>query len=190
MTPTLSPGFSEPVADTQRCFRAVLDAMARPGRISRVGGVAPPASLCVAAGAVALTLVDAETSLWLDPAAAACGPWIAFHTGAMLRPIGQADFVLALSLPDFDALRGGTHDAPETSATVILQVASLSSGHTWRLTGPGLREPTLLSVDGLPADFGARWRRNRALFPCGVDLVLCAGDALTALPRTVQIEET
>jgi alpha-D-ribose 1-methylphosphonate 5-triphosphate synthase subunit PhnH len=33
------------------------------------------------------------------------------------------------------------------------------------------------------------WRRNHALFPRGVDLILCAGDKLTALPRTVAIEE-
>jgi alpha-D-ribose 1-methylphosphonate 5-triphosphate synthase subunit PhnH len=46
-----------------------------------------------------------------------------------------------------------------------------------------------LTVDGLPRDFVSIWRRNHALFPCGIDLVLCAGDRLTALPRTVTVEE-
>jgi alpha-D-ribose 1-methylphosphonate 5-triphosphate synthase subunit PhnH len=44
-------------------------------------------------------------------------------------------------------------------------------------------------VDGLPHDFAARWAANRALFPRGVDLVLCADDTLVALPRTTQISE-
>ena len=78
---------------------------------------------------------------------------------------------------------------PETSATVILQVASLTAGRRFVLEGPGLREPTDLRVDGLPADFAAIWQRNHALFPRGIDLILCAGDRLTALPRSVTVKE-
>ena len=41
---------------------------------------------------------------------------------------------------------------------------------------------------GLPANFAAMWQSNHALFPRGVDLVLCAGATVTALPRSVSIE--
>jgi alpha-D-ribose 1-methylphosphonate 5-triphosphate synthase subunit PhnH len=34
------------------------------------------------------------------------------------------------------------------------------------------------------------WRRNHSLYPRGLDLVLCAGTTLAALPRSVAIEET
>jgi alpha-D-ribose 1-methylphosphonate 5-triphosphate synthase subunit PhnH len=168
----------------------VLDAMARPGHVHEVSGVTAPRPLCSAAGAILLTLVDHETRLWLDPAAHATRPWLAFHTGAPVVPaIDQAMFAMALSLPDLPALPPGTDEVPESSATVILQVQSLSSGVRFVLSGPGLREPAELAVDGLPGDFAAIWARNHALFPRGIDLVLCAGDHLAALPRSVTLRQ-
>jgi alpha-D-ribose 1-methylphosphonate 5-triphosphate synthase subunit PhnH len=186
MTNDLSPGFADPVAGAHACFRAVLDAMARPGRIHAVTGVSAPAPLCHAAAAVLLTLVDHETPLWLDPDAAAARAWIAFHTGASFD---GAAFVLALSLPDLATLPNGTDEMPETSVTVILQVSALGSGKLFMLEGPGLRCPMELRVDGLPADFVSVWKRNHALFPRGVDLILCAGLNLAALPRSVTVSE-
>ena len=186
----LSPGFADPVGDAQSCFRTVLDAMAHPGRVGRVGGVVPPSPLGAATAAVLLSLVDHETRLWLDPGSAGAAGWIAFHTGApRVSAMAEASFVLALDLPALSALNPGGHETPEASTTVILQVASLSVGRRYRLSGPGLREPALFTADGLPADFVTQWRANRALFPLGVDLILCAGNDLAALPRTVTIED-
>ena len=186
----LTPGFAEPVTDAQRTFRAVLDAMAHPGASYTVAPLVPPAPLNPAASAVLLTLVDHETPLWLDPAADAAAHWIAFHTGATrTADAAAASFVLALSMPDLATLSAGADEAPETSATVILQVAAFGGGRRLRLAGPGLRVPAVVAVDGLPADFVAHWRRNRALFPRGVDLILCAGDRVAALPRSVSVEE-
>jgi alpha-D-ribose 1-methylphosphonate 5-triphosphate synthase subunit PhnH len=192
MTFALTPGFAEPVGHAQSCFRLLLDAMARPGHVHAVGGVAAPAPLCDSAAAVVLTLLDHETPVWLDPEVSAVRDWLAFHTGAPMadNPAG-AVFALALSLRPLvlTALPTGTDEAPETSATVILQVASLTSGRRFVLAGPGLREPALLAVDGLPADFAEVWRHNHALFPCGIDLILCAADKLAALPRSVTVRE-
>lgn len=190
MNNTLTPGFADPGADAQSCFRKVLDAMARPGTVHQVHGAVPPEPLCTAAGAVLLTLVDHEASLWLDPAADSARAWIAFHTGApIVETMATAMFALALSLPDLMDLPGGTDEMPEASATAILQVASLSSGGRLRLSGPGLRQPATLAVDGLPAGFAAIWADNHARFPRGVDLILCAGDNLAALPRSVAVTE-
>ena len=190
MNETLTAGFADPVAGAQQCFRAVLDAMARPGCIGTVGGVAPPAPLCVASAAVLLTLTDHETPLWLDPAAAAARHWIAFHCGAPeANGTGNANFALALGMPDLAHFPAGTHEGPETSATVIVQLPSLTGGVALRLRGPGIETSRLLAPVGLPPDFPAFWRRNRGLFPAGIDLILCAGADLAALPRTVQVEE-
>ena len=37
--------------------------------------------------------------------------------------------------------------------------------------------------------FVQEWAANHAMFPRGVDLILCAGNRLAALPRSVRIEE-
>lgn len=190
MSQDLSPGFADPVADAQGCFRVVLDAMSHPGQCYAVNGASGPPPLCPAASALLLTLVDHETPLWLDPAASDTRGWISFHTGAPIAATpGQALFALALDLPDLATLPAGTDEAPETSATIILQVASLQTGQRYRLQGPGLRQPGLLLADGLPAGFAAIWQRNHAQFPRGIDLILCAGNQLAALPRSVTVTD-
>jgi alpha-D-ribose 1-methylphosphonate 5-triphosphate synthase subunit PhnH len=189
MSKDLVSGFADPVTDAQACFRALLDAMARPGVVHAVRGVSAPAPLCNAAAGVLLTLIDHETPLWLDPSAAAARAWIAFHTGAPIEPVERAAFAMALSLPDLAELPNGSDEMPETSTTVILQIASLTEGRHFVLEGPGLRAPTDLRADGLPADFAAIWEGNHGLFPRGIDLILCAGDTLAALPRSVTVRE-
>ena len=189
MSTELSPGFADTVADAQSCFRSVLNAMARPGQIHTVSGVSAPAPLCDAAAAVLLTLADHETPLWLDPAAAQAAVWITFHTGAPTVPPAQATFAMALTLPDLADLSVGTDEMPETSATIILQVASLTTGQRFVLEGPGLREPKIIAIDGLPPDFIAIWQQNHARYPLGIDLILCAGNQLTALPRSVTVKD-
>ena len=151
-------------------------------------GLTPPAPLAPATAAVLLTLVDAETPISLAPDLMAAAEWIAFHCGASVTE-AAAEFVVATSLPALGALDAGSDEAPEASATLILQVAALGEGTPLRLAGPGLREPATLRVLGLGAGFVAAWADNHALFPRGVDLVLCAGETVTALPRTVAITE-
>jgi alpha-D-ribose 1-methylphosphonate 5-triphosphate synthase subunit PhnH len=185
------PGFADSVGEAQATFRAVLDAMARPGRLHQAGErLSAPAPLDRATAAVLLTLVDNETPLWLDSAAQPAGDWLAFHCGAAILPTpDKATFAAALSLPDLATLPAGTHEAPEDSATLIVQIAALGTGARYRLSGPGLREPALLAACGLPVDFAMTWQRNHARYPLGVDIILCAGTTLAALPRSVCIEE-
>lgn len=187
----LTPGFGEPVADAQACFRALLDAMSRPGSVRRVpAGLRPPAPLVPAAAAAVLALADAATPVWTDacPDAAA---WLAFHAGCPpAASPGDAVFVLACGAPPpLDALAQGTDEEPHRSATLVVQVAALEEGRGWRLTGPGIETEQRLRVSGLPAGFAARWAANRAAFPRGVDVILCAGRDVAALPRTTAIEE-
>ena len=186
----LDPGFADPVAGAQACFRALLDAMARPGQVHEAGAdLSPPPPFDPAAAASLLTLLDADTALWLDEDAGAAWPWLAFHCGAVRADsIETAAFACALTMPRLDTLALGTDAEPERSATLILQVAALGTGSAYTLSGPGLAHPARLCVAGLPGDFPAQWAANRALYPRGVDLILCAGAHLCALPRSVHVE--
>ncbi len=187
----LSPGLADPVLDAQASFRAILEAMSRPGRIQRIEArITPPAPLCTAAGAALLSLADADTPLWLD-AGDTVAEWLRFHCGAPItRDIGAARFALACSAaPSLETLDVGTDEDPQLGATLILQVAGLVAGDGWRLTGPGIQHEHRLRVLGAPADFAAAWVRNHALFPRGVDVLLCAGDSIAALPRSITIAE-
>lgn len=187
----LTPGFADPVLDAQASFRAILEAMSRPGRIQRMDArITPPTPLCSAAGAALLSLADADTPLWLD-AGDTVGEWLRFHCGAPITPdIGAARFVVACgAAPSLDSLDIGTDEDPQLGATLILQVAGLVAGDGWRLTGPGIQYEHRLRVLGAPADFVAAWARNQALFPRGIDVLLCVGDRIAALPRSVMIAE-
>lgn len=185
------PGFADPVAGAQSTFRAVLDAMARPGTIHELPpGLTPPAPLASATAAVLLALADGETPLHIAPDCAAATDWLVFHCG--ITPCAdpaRAAFVLATALPDLATLATGSDEAPQDSATVILQVAALGTGPALVLSGPGLKAPTEFRCTGLPPGFAASWAANRALFPRGVDLILCEGARLAALPRSLTIRE-
>ncbi|HWX51331.1 MAG TPA: phosphonate C-P lyase system protein PhnH [Roseomonas sp.] len=187
----MRPGFSDLVLDGQSCFRAVLEAMSRPGRVQQLDlRLEPPAPLGTAAAAVLLTLVDSETPLWLD-AGTEAESWARFHCGCQIATApSEAAFALATGTPPaLAALPQGTDEEPEAGATLILQVAGLEAGHGWRLRGPGIQSEHRLHVAGAPLGFLTAWTAQRGLYPRGVDVILCAGDRIAALPRGIQIEE-
>ena len=104
----------------------------------------------------------------------------------------RRDAVIALATSILPAVAGfalGTEEEPQRGATLIVQVPSLLDVRGWRLTGPGIESMRWLNVAGLPVGFLAQWNQNRAAFPCGMDLILCCGERLAALPRTVRIVE-
>jgi alpha-D-ribose 1-methylphosphonate 5-triphosphate synthase subunit PhnH len=191
----LAPGFSDPVLASQAVFRTVMEAMARPGSVAAVdAAVTPPAPLGIAAAAVALTLLDFETPVWLDPALAAAsdiGDWLKFHTGAPLTADpGAAAFAFIedpARMPDFDSFCQGSVEYPDRSTTLVLQVAHLSEGDGFRLSGPGINGARMLSAAPLAPGFADRMAANRALFPRGVDIILTCGRLLAGLPRSIHL---
>jgi len=190
----IAPGFAEPTADSQAAFRRVMDAVARPGTIQDLSDAPEaPKGLDAAAGAVALTLFDFETPVWLDPTLRG-GPvedWIRFHCGCPLTTSpGAAAFALVADLaacPPLSHFNQGDAKYPDRSTTVLLQVAALVGGRSVGLSGPGIRDRAAIAPTGLSAAFWEQVRVNNAQFQFGVDLLFVAGGLLTALPRSTRI---
>jgi alpha-D-ribose 1-methylphosphonate 5-triphosphate synthase subunit PhnH len=191
----LASGFSDPVLSAQSTFRCIMDATARPTKVLNLSEtVTPPRPLSRGAGAVALTLFDQDTPVWLDAALADQADvafWLRFHTRApIVKEQDRAAFAI-VSQPDrappFEAFALGTPDYPDRAATLILQVDSFERGRTFAFAGPGINGQSTLRATPLPPDFSARLVANRALFPRGVDLLLVADDAIVALPRSVKL---
>jgi len=190
----LEPGFDDAVRGAQISFRALLDAMAHPGRIvtspASLGG-APPSPLGPAAAAVVLTLCDIDTPIWLDAASQPAAGYFAFHCGAPVvdSPAGARFAVIAdaAMMPPLECFALGSDEFPERSATLVIQVADLTNGSGIALRGPGIRGEAWLGVAGLPARFWAERTALAALFPRGLDVVFVCSDQLAALPRSTQI---
>ena len=82
----LPAGFADKVLSAQSTFRSVMSAMARPGSVHRIAAIAgTPAAMMRGAAAIALTLFDHDTPIWLDPAMSETSDvskWLKFHTSA------------------------------------------------------------------------------------------------------------
>lgn len=195
MAALLASGFADPVFDSQKAFRAVMRAMARPGSVERVSSdLVPPAPLTVAATAVCLALADFETPLWLSPSLASAedvGAFLRFHSGApVAREPAQAAFAMVDVMRDaldLSAFAQGVAEYPDRSATVVLLCGSIADGPDDAIAGPGIQGERRFAFSPRPADFTGQWSRNRAGFPLGVDLIVTAGDSLACLPRSVRI---
>ena len=191
----LPPGFADKVLSAQSTFRSVMDAMARPGSVQRIvpmtGATGP---MMRGTAAIALTLFDHDTPLWLDARMAEGSDlvkWLKFHTGApVVQDCSIASFALigdGAALPSLDRFALGTSEYPDRSTTVIIQVDSLASGRSFELHGPGIDGVATLQASIKPFDLFERLRINEALFPRGIDVVLVADDAVFAIPRTTRV---
>jgi len=191
----LPPGFVDKVLSAQSTFRSVMDAMARPGTVQRIVPMAgSPGPMMRGTAAIALTLFDHDTPLWLDARMAERSDvvkWLKFHTGApVVQDSSIASFALISDgalLPALERFALGTNEYPDRSTTVILQVESLNSGRSFELRGPGIDGVATLQASIRPFDLFERLQFNEALFPRGIDLVLVADDAVVAIPRTTRV---
>jgi len=186
-------GFADPVIAGQRAFKAVMDALSRPGTLQRLPNeAAPPAPLPQGLAEIALTLCDHDSPVWLDPGLVsenAVADWLRFHTGATLvnKPV-EADFAFVIgALPPLSSFALGSDEYPDRSTTIVLSLPSLTAGPQLVLRGPGIKTEAIISPAGLPGDILTQWGENREQFPRGIDLLLVGPEGLIGLPRTTRI---
>src|SRR5258708_4553063 len=191
----LPTGFAAEVLSAQSTFRAVMDAVARTGSVQRlVAGTGRPAAMMHGTAAIALTLFDRDTPIWLDPLMSETSDvkkWLKFHTGApVIEDSSICHFALIGdpgALPALDRFAFGSNEYPDRSTTLILQVESLARGPTFELRGPGIDGIAVVQATIQPLDLFERLAINQSLFPRGIDVVLVAGDSVVAIPRTTRL---
>lgn len=143
--------------------------------------------------ALLLALADQDTPVWLDRSAhrREVEAWLRFQCGcSIVAEPAEASFAVVAdpqAMPMLSAFPGGSDEFPDRSATIIIQVPSLTEGEPWTLTGPGIRDRAHFAPTGLPSPFADWVRDNHALFPRGVDLVFACGDRIAALPRSTRL---
>jgi alpha-D-ribose 1-methylphosphonate 5-triphosphate synthase subunit PhnH len=196
-TQVFEGGFNDVVLNSQEVFRALMDAMANPGRVIPVANLAAaPAPLAPVTAAIAATLFDHDATVWCDKSIsgseAAVG-WLKFHTGLDLTT-EPADAQFALirdieTMPSFDSFAKGTSEYPDRSTTIILQIDGFDGPHDLTLQGPGIEHTQSFSPSHLPKMFIEQWAANRGAFPRGIDLIFAGKHALAALPRTTRISK-
>jgi alpha-D-ribose 1-methylphosphonate 5-triphosphate synthase subunit PhnH len=191
MLTTQIPGFKDPVHDAQQTFRTLLDALARPGLSQTSTPVTAPDGLTTGCAAACLTLLDLETSVWLQPGMpAAAKSWLLFHTGCRFTEQPQtADFAVIIdikTMPRLDSFNWGTAEYPEASTSLLIQLPSLQGQHSVTLEGPGILRATTLQAP-LNQDFWQQWQEITANYPLGLDAWLFAENQVLGLPRTTCI---
>jgi alpha-D-ribose 1-methylphosphonate 5-triphosphate synthase subunit PhnH len=195
MSAVLAPDGQALALAAQRVFRSVLQAIAEPGTVLAVSAVSPPPTqLGQAQAAVALTLFDHETAVWLSPRlrVPAVESFLRFQAGAaIVDDPAAAAFALAdsaVALPPLGAFDLGSDESPDRGATIIVESALIGAGSGRLLRGPGIPGERRIELWGVPESFWSARAAVCALHPRGLDFIFTSGDSLTALPRTTQTE--
>jgi alpha-D-ribose 1-methylphosphonate 5-triphosphate synthase subunit PhnH len=191
----LPAGFADKVLSAQSTFRSVMGAMARPGSLQQaVAAVGTPGPMMHGTAAIALTLFDHDTPIWLDAemsGTSEVAKWLKFHSGApVVDDPAICSFALignGAALPDLSNFSFGTNEYPDRSTTLILQVDSLKHGSAYELRGPGIDGTASLRAMIAPADLFDRLAVNETMFPRGIDVVLVSGETIVAIPRTTRL---
>lgn len=194
------PAFDEPVSRAQQTFRRLLKAMSEPGLIVQPPPVAPLGLLEPATHAVCLTLLDAQTPLWLSDgfADSQIRRNLHFHTGMPLATDAvSARFALARGdeIDNLERFARGTAEYPEQGCTLIIQLQSLGGGRdsgsaatTLQLSGPGIENRRELTLTGLGQPLVRYLVQRPDAFPLGLDFIFTEGRSLVAIPRTTRVE--
>lgn len=185
--------FNNYVFDAQQVFRQLMHAMSFPGRIHALEdnlmiktGVLPPA-----AAAIALTIFDNDSSVWLAPEYDECRDWLVSQTGCHLAVSRKAHFVMlkARNFGVLDDYCQGQPNYPDLSTTVIMNDVRLGQGVRYSASGPGIDSQIEIAMAGLPSDFMELWTDNHARYPLGIDLILTDKAKIVALPRTTRLQK-
>ena len=189
------------VHDIQSSYRALIDLMANPGKISKTTPIAAKItandSLKINSTFIllALMLLDAEVSFLLLPLEHQEEMKV-LHQLTYSHPstLSDADFIF-INLDArqehvkqvFSQAKKGTLLNPHSSATVILEVEKLDAKGDILLYGPGIRDKKKVMISNSEFWMDQRKTANEN-YPMGMDMILVDRcHQMMCLPRTTQI---
>lgn len=181
-------------AEAARLFRAILGCFSKPAVPVAIAMAADaPEPLLPTTAAVLLTLLDYQTPLWLSEELNrdAVRKYLSFHTGAPLTNVPQEAAFAAMNVAEllgrWPAFNLGTHEYPDRSTTIIVQVPSLSKGDAVTVAGPGLAEAVRFQAAEASPALWQKIRNNNELFPIGSDFLFASAERVAAIPRSSRI---
>lgn len=179
----------------QKNYRALLEAMARPGtcQLLEFSNALNNSDTNEKANiALLASLVDQSVTL-SDPHGMINQDELVLLQAKSASP-RQADFILVSGnqSPEFEP-KLGSLPSPELSATIVLHVENIFDDHQGnlklKLLGPGVNGEQLCSINGLNSDWLIARQNWVCSFPLGVDFFLVDDDSVMALPRTTKVEQ-
>jgi alpha-D-ribose 1-methylphosphonate 5-triphosphate synthase subunit PhnH len=180
--------------DQAKIFRMVLEAMSHPGRIVefKTPPLKPPLGLSAEMASLVFTLCDFQTPIWMTSKTAEIEKFIKFHTGAAFADAAStATFIVADTkdkLSPFEDFAQGTHEYPDRSSTLLIQVEAITNSGSVALMGPGIAGQTFLNVKKLDTMFWEGLNDNHAQYPLGVDVIFVTQGKIAAIPRSTHIQ--
>jgi alpha-D-ribose 1-methylphosphonate 5-triphosphate synthase subunit PhnH len=176
-------------------FRKILDGLSRPGTEQTIEAVDEvPAKLGAATAAIALTLCDYQSPIWLSPAIDTdeVRKFLRFHTGAPITSDKATSVFALMSMAEacksFDGFALGTHEYPDRSTTLVVQSEGFEDKLGVELSGPGIKTPRSVAVAGATQSFWQNVVLNNSSFPLGCDFIFTCGEKIMGLPRSTRVK--
>ncbi|MCD5406501.1 MAG: phosphonate C-P lyase system protein PhnH [Desulfotomaculum sp.] len=191
------------ITGTQITFRALLDCMARPGKIASLKMFNGHFEFCFNRYTlgVAITLLDQEVTFHLPDHQGDSAQQLQMYTLARPAELVDCDYLLVNGKENFavQQLKTGHLKYPDESATIICQVAQLAADQSGleqsaptdivklQLQGPGILKMCQVYISGLNRQLLAPWQQCNQEFPLGLDWIFIdqAGQ-VCCIPRSTK----
>ncbi|WP_321372453.1 phosphonate C-P lyase system protein PhnH [uncultured Desulfuromusa sp.] len=178
--------------DNHTCFRLLLQAMSRPGKIFQMPDAVGTTFIT---GLMRLldSILDQQSSFHLINNNAELQHKIKKTTGARFAEAASADFLFALSGNSQGKImvaKRGRPDLPNDGATIVFGVERLTDGSEEtgiKLTGPGIKDAIYPHIEGWGNEELEQLQTVNAEFPLGVDCIfLDQRNRLMCIPRSTR----
>lgn len=186
------------IFDSQRHFRTILDAMARPGTIHRIKDqqINPPDDLHRVSAYIGFALLNAEVTFYIDGVRKQIAYYFTINTFSRESLCSEANFLFltgSSSTDIIDTAKSGNLLYPERGATLVIDIDTVSSvplvhGHGLTLQGPGVENEISFFIEGISLSLIAAIKEKNEEFPLGVDVILTdRHNDFVCIPRSSKI---